>query len=188
MMVVPKLVFQKRILPQTVMAFPVPSHLPRKPTVHDVSTQMLTRIDEATYGTLTASLAASWLVELDETIPTTKVGMLFTGEQLVSYQPFSRKSCTSESRQTSHRLNGSLLPQSRSRHGCSRSRTAFGCLTRPSLTRKCVSRTFIVHSCRTTLGRLNPNSRASVVPARCPITGIIRRRIDTRSLLKSSAL
>src|SRR3979411_3226084 len=46
-----------------------------------VSTQMPTIIEKATYGTLTASLAASWLVGLDETILITKVDILFTGEQ-----------------------------------------------------------------------------------------------------------
>ena len=49
------------------------AHPPRKAAVRDLSSRILSRIDEATYGTLTASLAASWLAELDEAILTTKV-------------------------------------------------------------------------------------------------------------------
>jgi len=39
----------------------------------------LSRIDEATYVTLTASLAASWLAKLDEAILTTKVSIAGLG-------------------------------------------------------------------------------------------------------------
>ncbi|KAJ7577020.1 hypothetical protein C8J56DRAFT_378047 [Mycena floridula] len=52
------------------MAFPLPAHLPRRS--QDVSSKILSRIDEATNQTLNASLARSWLVELDETILSTK--------------------------------------------------------------------------------------------------------------------
>lgn len=52
------------------MAFPIPSHLPRQ---QDVSSKILTKIDEATAETLNASLASSWVAELDETIQLTKV-------------------------------------------------------------------------------------------------------------------
>ncbi|KAJ7170492.1 hypothetical protein C8R43DRAFT_981936 [Mycena crocata] len=54
------------------MAFPVPSHLPRRPNPQDVSSEILTKIDQATNQTLSASLATSWLTELDETIRATK--------------------------------------------------------------------------------------------------------------------
>lgn len=56
------------------MAFPVPSHLPRK---QDVSSKILNKIGEATNGTLNAALAKTWLDELDETIRQTKVSIEF---------------------------------------------------------------------------------------------------------------
>ena len=62
-------ILQYCILP-TNMAFPIPSHLPRQ---QDVSSKILSKIDEATSQTLDASLASSWLAELDETIQLTKV-------------------------------------------------------------------------------------------------------------------
>ncbi|TFK39823.1 hypothetical protein BDQ12DRAFT_681284 [Crucibulum laeve] len=54
------------------MAFPIPSHLPRRATPQDVSSKILNKIDQATYKTLDAKLASSWVDELDETIQTTK--------------------------------------------------------------------------------------------------------------------
>ncbi|KAJ6619858.1 hypothetical protein B0H10DRAFT_1792597 [Mycena sp. CBHHK59/15] len=54
------------------MAFPIPSHLPRRPNPRDVSSGILMKIDQATNQTLTAPLATSWLAELDETIQSTK--------------------------------------------------------------------------------------------------------------------
>ncbi|KAJ7130610.1 hypothetical protein C8R44DRAFT_613672 [Mycena epipterygia] len=54
------------------MAFPVPSHLPRRPNPQDVSSQILMKIDQATNQSLTASLATSWLAELEDTIQATK--------------------------------------------------------------------------------------------------------------------
>ncbi|KAJ7091428.1 hypothetical protein B0H15DRAFT_778155 [Mycena belliarum] len=54
------------------MAFPVPSHLPRRPNPQDVSSEILMKIDQATNQTLTASLATSWLAELEATIQATK--------------------------------------------------------------------------------------------------------------------
>ncbi|KAF8075092.1 hypothetical protein FPV67DRAFT_1650064 [Lyophyllum atratum] len=54
------------------MAFPIPSHLPRRPNPQDVSSQILTKIDAATNQTLNAALATSWLSELDQTIKSTK--------------------------------------------------------------------------------------------------------------------
>ncbi|KAI0317156.1 hypothetical protein OF83DRAFT_1263778 [Amylostereum chailletii] len=54
------------------MAFPVPSHLPRKRVPQDISTQILSKVASATTKTLTAELASSWIVELDETILQTK--------------------------------------------------------------------------------------------------------------------
>ncbi|KAJ3826774.1 hypothetical protein F5880DRAFT_1542189 [Lentinula raphanica] len=54
------------------MAFPIPSHLPRRAAPEDVTTKILSRMDEATSKSLTASLAQSWLEELDATIQSTK--------------------------------------------------------------------------------------------------------------------
>ncbi|KAJ8095228.1 ribosome biogenesis protein ytm1 [Marasmius tenuissimus] len=54
------------------MAFPVPTHLPRRPEPQDVTSKILSRMDEATNKTLNAALAKSWLHELDETIQDTK--------------------------------------------------------------------------------------------------------------------
>ncbi|KAK7061029.1 ribosome biogenesis protein ytm1 [Paramarasmius palmivorus] len=54
------------------MAFPIPAHLPRKPETQDVTSKILSRMDEATSKTLNASLAKSWLDELDTTIRDTK--------------------------------------------------------------------------------------------------------------------
>ncbi|EKM81727.1 hypothetical protein AGABI1DRAFT_70128, partial [Agaricus bisporus var. burnettii JB137-S8] len=51
------------------MAFPIPSHLPRK---QDVSSKILNTIDSATYRTLNSSLTSTWLNELDDTIQATK--------------------------------------------------------------------------------------------------------------------
>ncbi|TDL23641.1 hypothetical protein BD410DRAFT_768181 [Rickenella mellea] len=54
------------------MAFPVPEHLPRGGAAQDVSTEILTKVSEATPKTLTAQLASSWIAELDRTILQTK--------------------------------------------------------------------------------------------------------------------
>ncbi|KAJ7696579.1 hypothetical protein B0H17DRAFT_1198090 [Mycena rosella] len=54
------------------MAFPVPAHLPRRANPQDVSSEILMKIDQATNQTLTASLATSWLAELEATIQATK--------------------------------------------------------------------------------------------------------------------
>ncbi|KAJ7446711.1 hypothetical protein FB451DRAFT_1291273 [Mycena latifolia] len=54
------------------MAFPIPAHLPRRPNPQDVSSEILMKIDQATNQTLTASLATSWLAELEATIQNTK--------------------------------------------------------------------------------------------------------------------
>ncbi|KAI6041295.1 hypothetical protein EDC04DRAFT_2670225 [Pisolithus marmoratus] len=51
------------------MAFPLPSHLPRKV---DVSSEILTKFDSATWKTLNSSVATSWCKELDECISQTK--------------------------------------------------------------------------------------------------------------------
>jgi len=56
-----------------IMAFPVPDHLPKRPTVVDVSSTILYKIDSATKDTLNSSLAASWIHELDKSIQATKV-------------------------------------------------------------------------------------------------------------------
>ncbi|KAJ7043699.1 hypothetical protein C8F04DRAFT_727558 [Mycena alexandri] len=54
------------------MAFPVPAHLPRRQNPQDVSSGILMKIDQATGKTLSASLASSWLAELEDTIHATK--------------------------------------------------------------------------------------------------------------------
>ncbi|KAJ3505163.1 hypothetical protein NMY22_g17683 [Coprinellus aureogranulatus] len=54
------------------MAFPVPSHLPRKPAVEDVTSKILTSIDQATFQSINSALATSWVAELDESIRSTK--------------------------------------------------------------------------------------------------------------------
>ncbi|KIY62088.1 hypothetical protein CYLTODRAFT_494881 [Cylindrobasidium torrendii FP15055 ss-10] len=56
------------------MAFPLPSHLPPRPVAvpNDISSEILTKLDHVTSKTLSASLAASWIHELDETIRNTK--------------------------------------------------------------------------------------------------------------------
>ncbi|KAI0352169.1 hypothetical protein OH77DRAFT_1523623 [Trametes cingulata] len=54
------------------MAFPIPSHLPRRKDARDVSTQVLTKISETTVKDLNARAASSWVAELDETIRQTK--------------------------------------------------------------------------------------------------------------------
>ena len=59
------------------MAFPIPTHLPRKKDARDVSTQVLTKISETTSKALDAKLASSWIAELDDTIRVTKVCALF---------------------------------------------------------------------------------------------------------------
>ncbi|KAF5362245.1 hypothetical protein D9756_002329 [Leucocoprinus leucothites] len=51
------------------MAFPIPTHLPRK---QDVSSRILNKIDSATHQTLDSTLTSTWLNELDETIQITK--------------------------------------------------------------------------------------------------------------------
>ena len=55
------------------MAFPIPDHLPKRPTQVDVSSQILYKIDAATKDTLSASLASSWVQELEDSIQGTKV-------------------------------------------------------------------------------------------------------------------
>ncbi|KAF9045658.1 hypothetical protein BDZ89DRAFT_1099474 [Hymenopellis radicata] len=55
------------------MAFPVPTHLPRRGAPpQDISSAILSKIDAATSKALTPSLAASWLQELDQNILDTK--------------------------------------------------------------------------------------------------------------------
>jgi hypothetical protein len=55
------------------MAFPVPSHLPRKATSQDISSRILSKVSSATVKTLNADLAALWVAELDEAILESKV-------------------------------------------------------------------------------------------------------------------
>lgn len=54
------------------MAFPIPSHLPKKqPT--DVSSAILTKISDADSKSLNATLTESWITDLDESIRAAKV-------------------------------------------------------------------------------------------------------------------
>ncbi|KAI0940945.1 hypothetical protein AcV7_003180 [Taiwanofungus camphoratus] len=55
-----------------MMAFPIPSHLPRKKDPQDVSTHVLSKIAETSGKSLSAQLASSWVAELDDTIAQTK--------------------------------------------------------------------------------------------------------------------
>ena len=59
--------------PPTIMAFQVPSHLPRRAAPQDVTSAILTKMDEATVKTLDAAKARVWLGDLDETIAATRV-------------------------------------------------------------------------------------------------------------------
>ncbi|TRM65578.1 hypothetical protein BD626DRAFT_547026 [Schizophyllum amplum] len=54
------------------MAFQVPSHLPRRAAPQDVTSAILTKMDEATAKTLDAAKARAWLGDLDETIAATR--------------------------------------------------------------------------------------------------------------------
>lgn len=102
------------------MAFPIPSHLPRRPNPHDVSSNILSKIDEATTHTLNASLASSWVTELDESIQVIKVGntmqvALFSVH--VSYR--YRNVYTTVYTPTSRTSIASWRHPSLCRHGCS---------------------------------------------------------------------
>jgi hypothetical protein len=55
------------------MAFELPDHLPRGGLPQDKPTQVLTKIGQTTHSALTASLAASWVNELDLSIQATEV-------------------------------------------------------------------------------------------------------------------
>ena len=54
------------------MAFPIPSHLPRKKDL-DVSTTVLTKMSETSLKALNHDLALTWVAELDVAIQQTKV-------------------------------------------------------------------------------------------------------------------
>ncbi|KAI5123541.1 hypothetical protein M0805_006700 [Coniferiporia weirii] len=54
------------------MAFPVPDHLPRRAPPQDVSSQILSKISDATNKTLSAGLAAEWVSELELSIQQTE--------------------------------------------------------------------------------------------------------------------
>ncbi|KAF4569638.1 hypothetical protein EYR40_008616 [Pleurotus pulmonarius] len=54
------------------MAFPIPAHLPRKPATRDVATEILSKVDQANVASLTPTLAASWVSELDAAIQSTQ--------------------------------------------------------------------------------------------------------------------
>ncbi|TFK29696.1 hypothetical protein FA15DRAFT_663862 [Coprinopsis marcescibilis] len=54
------------------MAFEIPQHLPRNALPQDVSSKILGKIDSAVVKDLDATLATSWVAELDESISATK--------------------------------------------------------------------------------------------------------------------
>ena len=54
------------------MAFPIPSHLPRK-NDQDVPTKLLSKMAETPFRAITHEMASSWVVELDVAIHQTKV-------------------------------------------------------------------------------------------------------------------
>ena len=58
---------------RTLMAFPVPEHLPRKPIPSDVSSQVLERISETSNRDLTSELVTGWISELQLGIEQTEV-------------------------------------------------------------------------------------------------------------------
>lgn len=57
------------------MAFPIPSHLPRREN-RDVSTKLLTDISETTFKSLSQEVASKWVAELNVAIRQTKVRTL----------------------------------------------------------------------------------------------------------------
>ncbi|TFY64920.1 hypothetical protein EVJ58_g2304 [Rhodofomes roseus] len=74
------------------MAFPIPAHLPRGKDPQDVSTKILTKISETDTKSLNASLASSWVAELDETIAQTKTRI---HERISSDLPFFNEQLSS---------------------------------------------------------------------------------------------
>lgn len=56
----------------TAMAFPIPTHLPRR-SDSSSSLSVINKLESATHKTLTATLAGSWTRELENDITTTKV-------------------------------------------------------------------------------------------------------------------
>ncbi|KAI0629379.1 hypothetical protein C8Q77DRAFT_1202629 [Trametes polyzona] len=99
------------------MAFPIPSHLPRKKDARDISTQILTKVSETTLKELKASVASSWVVELEDTITVTKNRI---HERISSDLPhFERQLATSisvQERLRSLTQNVDTLDQSISNH------------------------------------------------------------------------
>lgn len=73
------------------MAFPVPLHLPKKqPT--DVSSAILNRISDADSKALNATLAQSWIADLDQSIRAAKVSPLKPPFALIAQLVFSNSS------------------------------------------------------------------------------------------------
>jgi hypothetical protein len=95
------------------MAFPVPSHLPRKSSPQDVSSNILSRIAEASSKTLNAELALSWIHELDKTILETKVSLfvLFSEERAHMSFVYYRVKFTTGYKPTSLPSSDNLPPQ-----------------------------------------------------------------------------
>ncbi|TBU47577.1 hypothetical protein BD309DRAFT_951562 [Dichomitus squalens] len=91
------------------MAFPVPTHLPRKKNARDVATRILTKVSETPLKALSAIVASSWVAELDDTIGLTKTQI---HERISSNLPdFERQLATSVSvqerlRSLSHNVDG----------------------------------------------------------------------------------
>jgi len=95
------------------MAFPIPSHLPKKqPT--DVSSAILARISDASSKSLNATLTESWITDLDESIRAAKVSpclCLRPPSPLIT-QLVPSNSSMSEYKETFHLSTPSSLPQS----------------------------------------------------------------------------
>jgi len=80
------------------MAFPVPLHLPKKqPT--DVSSAILNRISDADSKALNATLAQSWITDLDQSIRAAKVSQLKPPFALIAQLVLSNSSMR-ESKET----------------------------------------------------------------------------------------
>ena len=88
------------------MAFPIPSHLPRRGVPQDISSQILAKVSSATTKTLTAGLATSWIAELDETILQTKVA----SEHLVNFSASLRLDAAEQDSRAAERRLARIPP------------------------------------------------------------------------------
>lgn len=109
----------QRVKATTVMAFPIPSHLPRRAPPQDVSSSILNKIDAATNESLNATLASSWIQELNDTIYATKVTQYSPRHTHLSLIRLRRNGYTNGYMKTCHSLNSSWSWPSLCRHVCS---------------------------------------------------------------------